>query len=248
MSLSPRAFPILLACAACTPGCVPHQPPAAEGALSACAIPVGGWLAGEGDGDVNMNFTGLVLEAGDGEAPDGCWDTYQTAGPAPAPDERATAYWFRVIGDDARPWTMGVAIPGAVRPIAVDDPVDGFWSYSPGGFSATIAALTLWADDGSILAWVSHGASLEAYDVPAFDFTLTQGDVVYRSHDICGSWAGYDIEVVMMDGSTARLPYGGSLDVGDLTLHHGSFDRATDYSNNCSDWFVADLLVGAGRN
>jgi len=248
MSHFTRTLPILVVTAACGPACVPHEPPASEGALSACAIPVGGWPAGEGGGDVNVNFTGPVLEAGDGDAPDGCWDAYETAGPAPSPDERATAYWFRAMGDDGRPWTIGVAIPGAVRPIAVDDAIDAFWSYFPAGFSPTIAAMTLWADDGTILAWVSHGGGLDSYDLPAFDFTLVQGDVAYRDHDTCGSWAGYDLDVLLADGSTRTLPYGGSLDVGDLTLHHGRFDETTDFSNGCADWFVADLLVGAAAN
>ncbi len=226
----------------CLRGTRPETP-----ALSACVVPVGGWAPGEEypDMPLGLGLSGVVMEAGDGDAPDGCFDGWAVAGAPPGAGDRGAAWWFRAMGSDGRPWTVGVHLPGVARSVDTTTEIAGDWYYEWGGFSPDIASLALYDASTALLAWIGEGGALGELDLPPLDVLLEQGGAVYRDSDECGTWEGYDLEVIGDDGGVTPLPYGGSADLGAITFWHGGFDRTTETSDRCSDWFVADVLVAA---
>jgi len=225
-------------------GCPHHSAPAVP-LFAACAVPAGGWAPDEDRAAYALRLAGPVLQAGDGDAPDGCfavWEGFLGADLGAGAD----AFWLRMADGAGRAWIVGVEIPGLARPfdagataavdldLAVEHSLPGGPILRPGRVAplALSGGLVLRDAAGATLAWIGDGyPGIDAALLPA-SVAIARGEVAYRRGDSCGKFQGYDADVTA-GGQTVSVPYGETREVGPFVVLHGGLDEITDVALAC---------------
>jgi hypothetical protein len=236
-------------CAVHVPGgCDAQDPPAP---VSGCMVPVGGWgdVTPQSEEGVELQITGTVIATGTGEPAEQCMEV---GGPIGWPPDRdvgvalssSALVWLEL--EDATGDRYVVAITGGDSTPAFEmgEPLAIDYSFAQGDFGPDVGSLELRDEVGGLRGWVAEAGGLNDLRLPDELEAVTEAaPICYDQTEGCGDWSRYDLDVVL-DGATNPLPYGATLEVGDLALLHGGHDQQTGAGEGCPDWFVAHTALG----
>ena len=155
-----------------------------------------------------------------------------------------TAWTFRV-SDGMQVLAVSVRVPWPTPLVQVGDSVrieSDVRTVYPVGIDG--GHLTVRGDDGSLVFWLGRSSSLQGMTLPG-ELSLSVGPAVCQGEGFCGQIAHHDLVADMM-GTRVDLPYGESVQVGDLIAVHGG-EQSRVGAMSCPDWDPNDVVAALIR-
>jgi hypothetical protein len=240
-----RSVLILLLLAGCSSEPCPDDLPPR---VAACIAPAGGWTESPTSvEEVAVSFAGDVMEAGVGTPPEAhCFQEMHPG--AQNPPSELDVVWAKVR-NGTEEWFVGLSTPGigdGVLP-GVGQELSVDYRYRFGGFGPDVGHLTLWDGAGEAIAWVGEAADVDGLSTPD-GVTVSRGSELCTDTDTCGAWVRYTLSVGVGDQSQRPVDYGQDLEIEGFQVVHAGYDVETSFSQDCTDWFVADVQLAVVRN
>lgn len=145
-----------------------------------------------------------------------------------------------VNGSVAKDYDVEYAAPAGNMLFHVGDTIFADYSRSGGGFGPENVDLTL-SHGQAIDIYIGYGGSVS--DLNEAPFKFAQGPQLCVQNDTCGTWAAYDLSIVL-DTTTQPVPYGSYVINKTYRVLNGGVREQLPTSNTqCADWYVADVRV-----
>jgi hypothetical protein len=189
---------------------------------------------GPTSGSVDVALSGPVLATG---------PMNETSPCATSPSD-THGFWFEATDPSGEVWVLGASIPGVGDPLAVGDWVSAQAHRDGGGFTPTVASLSVRGVSGTLIAYAGEAGEAEQL-APPDGISVARGSSLCTKHDTCGDWSAYDLDVTAA-GTTQTVPYASIGSVGPYRVAHGGCElqAPSDGGTTCADWFVARVTVG----
>lgn len=189
---------------------------------------------------MELVVVGIVDEVVDGTQVGGCMQTQRFVVGTTSHDNPAD-YTILLTDDDGVQWALEVSLPNTLPP-PIDTRVRVEVALQVFDFSPSFGFIDLSTEDGERMWWIGEAGTVSTLQPPAAMRFRQDTKACADSFEHCGSWAGYDVMVERVFGST-KVPYGETVQVGTESVINGGVELQTTTVTTCPDWYHAIAIM-----